>query len=413
MPEELNKPLSDTNSDANDANGANAGNEAVPETALSKLDMNVPFNQNEATAEEARIRFNLAPDEEINGIGQIVKKRKRLPAVVFVTIICVFFGAVSLWASLPKWRPPSEPLQPAVKARLMRLPEGTNVLLYLAMSDVRQTGFWKTVVPDSFKTKPLFEDTTGLMRFSQETGFNFLTDSDTLIYAAQSQRDDKFLSIITGNFDTAKVNLFLRRRSDNTRRSAFTDSAYGAGGEPRDIYRTDGQLWLTLASPTELVLGSTADVVENYLQPPRDFFERDTLINPLIEKVQYKSHLWLALGSPQWAMGALQGLTSTNRDLKDAGNVKRIKQLALSLQLGDGLTGQTEWIYESNSSAFFAGGLVWFALWVSKNFSARVSEEEKRLIGAVDIQQNLQSLILRADLPNDLIIALRSGRPTE
>ncbi|MBC8045031.1 MAG: hypothetical protein IAF08_16450 [Rhizobacter sp.] len=371
----------------------------------SEPSSNAPSGESAAETNEKKIdprtTVVLAPDEEIDGIGQVVKKKSKAGPLIVVTVIIAFFGVIAIWATWPKTREASEPLTPYLKSKLARFPKGTNVLLYLGMKDIRTTGFWRDIIPDSTKQTPLFaSDTSALGRFTRETGFNFLTDSDTLIYSAVSGgMKDEFFSSITGKWDTAQVSLFLKRRSDNAR---------DLGG--KTIYRTDPQLWLCLVSPAELIIASRADLIENYVQPTSDFFAADSVMLPLIEKARYKSHLWLALGSPQWAIGALQGLTSSNTELRTAGNVNRIKRLALSVKIAEGLDGQTEWIYDTSSSAFFAGGIVWATTAISENFSARLSPARKKLAGAVRIVQNQNALILNASLPKELIKELQEQK---
>jgi hypothetical protein len=119
----------------------------------------------------------------------------------------------------------------------------------------------------------------------------------------------------------------------------------------------------------------------------------------LIDKAVYKSHLWFALSSPLWTVGALQSLTSGNRDVKSVGNLNKIQQLALSIQFGDGLKGQSEWVYKNRRSAFFASSFLWGTIKLSSNPGTRTSKHAKAFLKHLGVQQNLESVIITADLP--------------
>ncbi|ACF13787.1 conserved hypothetical protein [Chloroherpeton thalassium ATCC 35110] len=349
-----------------------------------------------------RLDPRLSKLESTDPLGSIFPKTKKnkIAAVVFVSIISLFFMSIAVWINWPKSRPEAEPLAPAVKERLSRLPGGTNVLIYLGMKDIRHSDFWQKIIPDSIKSARLFADTSALGRFSTATGFDFLNDADTMIYAAQSNaaRSDKFISIITGDFQSDSVSAYLEKTSENAR---LYDSLL--------IYRTDPRLWVSLTSPNELVLASSADMIEHYLSTEKNFFEADTLLTSLLERTEYKSHLWMALGQAGWATGAMMGLTAANKELKSMGNLRRIKQLVLAMKFGDGIKMQTEWVYDSRSSAFFASGLLWLALRVSGSEGTRLKESEKAFLNQIEMQQNLESIILRGNFSNDMIEQFRKS----
>jgi len=344
--------------------------------------------------------------ESTDPLGSIFPKTKKnkIAAVIFVSLISLFFLTIAVWINWPKERPETEALAPAVKQKISRLPAGINVLIYLGMKDVRGSAFWQKIIPDSIKSGQMFADTSALGRFSTATHFNFLNDADTMIYAAQSNAasSDKFISIISGNFQSDSVKAYLELTSSNARVH-----------EQSLIYRTDPRLWVSLTGPNELVLASSADMIEGYLSPQNDFFETDSLITALLERTEYKSHLWMTLGQAGWATGAMMGLTATNKGLKSMGNLRRIKQLVLSLKFADGITAQTEWIYESRTSAFFASGLLWLALRVSGSEGTRLKESEKALLKQIDMQQNLESIIIHGDFSNAVISAFRKPEVEE
>ncbi|NTW50550.1 MAG: hypothetical protein HGB19_12635, partial [Chlorobiales bacterium] len=158
---------------------------------------------------------------------------------------------------------------------------------------------------------------------------------------------------------------------------------------------------------TEIVMASNADMIESYLAPEKDFFKTDSLMTKLLDRTQYKSHFWMALGEPGWAAGAMQGLTSSNQGLQGMGNLRRVRELVLSIKFTEGLKGQTEWVYENKSSAFFASGLLWIALRVSGSSGTRIAATQKDLLNQISIQQNLESIILHTDLSKEFIERFR------
>ncbi len=325
----------------------------------------------------------------------------RIGAFVFVGIVVLFFGWIALRINLPQERPAAEPLPAAMRARLVGLPLNANVLVYLGMKEIRASDFWTTFVPDSVKSQPIFADTTSLGRFAKATRYNFVLDTDTAFYAEVNRvgLENRSLGVLIGRFDETRVKAFLASSTDSLR----------AGD--RMAYQIEPRLWMSMVSPTEMVMTSHADVAATYLQPQTDFFTADSVMQPLIDRAQFKSQFWVALGSARWAFGALQGLTTSTQNLSSTGNIRRIEQLALSAKLTDGVEGQTEWIYENRTSAFFAGGLIGIALWVSRNFSGRQTEAQKKLLGAIELTQNLESLMFRASISKSLLDELRQPKP--
>jgi hypothetical protein len=346
-----------------------------------------------------RIPNDLKPDEEIDGIGMRVKRRGRTFGLTFVGIVLILGAWVFYIAVAEKPRPPVEPLSASVASTLSRLPAGTNVLLYVGMTDVRASGFWRDVVPDSIKAFNFASDTSALARFEREAGFNFTRDTDTAYYAIIDQ--DKFLSVIFGRLETARVREHLENTADT---SVSVNGGY-------NLFRVSPTLWACVTSSgNELVMGSSANLIESYLHPKSDFLKTDTLLVPLLAKTRFKSHLWLNVASPAWAMGALRGLTTTNKDLNESGSISKVAQMSISVQLTDGVKAQTEWIYRKIPNAFFSAGLIRFTIWVAKNFSSRVGTSEKALLNSIDVMSDRQSIVITADVSKDVLQAIRNKR---
>lgn len=367
----------------------------MPENSTPESSSERPSEQGPEQAYERLKRLEVS-----DPLGSIFPrtKKNRMAALVLLTLSLVFFGGLALWINWPKDRPESEPLPPQVRAKIARLPQGVNVLIYFGLKDVRATGFWNSFIPDSVKNSPVFADTTALGKFSKATNFNFTKDTDTVIYAAISHAmpNDRFISIVDGRFNRDSVLAYLNANSDNQRQSGNTL-----------IFRTDPRLWVSVISPNEIVMASNADMIESYLAPEKDFFKADTVLTKLLDRTQYKSHFWMALGEPGWAAGAMQGITSSNQGLHTMGNLRRVRELVLSVKLTDGLKGQTEWIYESKSAAFFASGLLWITLRVSGSSGTRLADTQKELLNQIAIQQNLESIILHTDLSKEFIERFR------
>ncbi|MFN3386451.1 MAG: hypothetical protein ACK42Y_07660 [Candidatus Thermochlorobacter sp.] len=332
--------------------------------------------------------------------GMFPKKGRGIGALIFVICVSALFGYAALLANLPRERPPADELPASVRMRLSGLPLNANVLVYLGLKEIRQSEFWQTFVPDSLKEKLLADTSTAIGRFANLMQFNFAQDVDTAIYAEVNRYGEinTSLAILIGRFNSARFKHLATTALDSVR----------SGNKL--AYQLDTALWCAKVSENELALSSHADVLANYLQPRADFWTTDSTMTPLIERVQHKSHFWLALGSARWAFGAMRGLTTGNQDMQGMGNIRNIRQLVLSLRLTDGIEGQSEWIYENRAAAFFAGGLIGITLWVTKNFSQRQSESIKRVVGAIEFKQNLEALMFNANLSKAMLEELRQAK---
>ncbi|RFM23476.1 MAG: hypothetical protein D0433_11130 [Candidatus Thermochlorobacter aerophilum] len=332
--------------------------------------------------------------------GMFPKRGRGIGALIFVIIISGLFGYAALLANWPRERPEAEPLPPTVRKRLSGLPLNANVVAYLGLKEIRQSEFWQNFVPDSLKEKLLADTSSPIGRFASMMQISFAQDIDTAIYTEVNRYGEVnvSLAILIGRFNSARLKQLAARALDSIRAGNYLG------------YQLEPTLWWAKVSENELVLSSHADALANYLQPKADFWATDSTITPLIERAQYKSHFWLALGSARWAFDAMRGLTSGNRDMQGMGNIRNIRQLVLSLKLTDGIEGQSEWIYDSRAAAFFAGGLIGITLWVTKNFSQRQSESIKKLVGTIDFKQNLEALMFHAVLPKTLLEELRQAK---
>lgn len=336
---------------------------------------------------------------ESDASGGIFPNRNRGCAITFVSIVVLFFGWLALLVNLPASRPEPELLSPHLQKKFEALPLGANVIAFINLHAIRQTDFWNTFLPDSIKVKPLVSDSSTIGKLMRLADFNLTRDTDTVIYAAVNRLDAPELTfaIFLATFDTAKVMNSLPRFAKD--RKALSPT--------HDAFRLDETQWVSFISPTELVVSNDVGLIERYLAPAESFFAADTVMKPLLDEVRYKSQLWLALGSTRWAMEALRGLMSSSEGLSESGNISKVERLTLSAQFSDGIAVETIWHYDSRTSAFFAGGLVRLAAWVSKQFSERQSQAIKKILAELIITQNLETLIFEADIKRPLLNELR------
>jgi hypothetical protein len=323
-------------------------------------------------------------------------KKRRYGALIFVTIVVLFFGWIAISVNFPKERPAAEPLPERVRGWLEKSPVHANVIFYANLTHIRQTDFWKTFLPDSVKNGNAFSNTKSdslFKTFSAATGFQFLRDADELLYAAVHDfQGERGLALVTGTFDSLKTTLALKASAKETQ----TASA-------RTIQRVDSAVWVCYAEKNLMLVSPQPDLIKNFLEPKTSFFKSDTLMAPLIERVEYKSQAWLVLGSTTWALEAMKGITAQNEGLMNSGNVSKIRQMLLSAKLTDGMELQTEWIYGSKTSAYFARGLVGFSTWIGAKFSQRQNESIKKVLEKMDVEQNLESVIVRVPLSRSFL----------
>ncbi len=333
--------------------------------------------------------------------GGIFPNRNRGCAIAFVAVVVLFFGWLALLVNLPASRPEPERLSPYLQKKFEALPLGANVIAFINLHAIRQTDFWQTFLPDSIKSKPLVSDSSTVGKLMRLVDFNLTRDADTLIYAAVNRLDAPELTFIVllATFDTAKVFKGLPLFAKEKKPISPMHTAF----------RLDDNQWVSFISPTELVIANDVALIARYVAPTESFFAADTVMKPLLDEVRYKSQVWLALGSTRWAMEALRGLTASSEGLSASGNVSKVERLTLCAQFSDGIAVETIWHYDSRTSAFFAGGLVRLAAWVSKQFSQRQSQAIKKILGELQITQSLETLIFDAEIERALLDDLRNN----
>ncbi len=325
------------------------------------------------------------------------KKAKKKPSLLLIVFILGTIGLVAqlIWVNFwPKHVAEPEPLNTEMAAVIDRLPGTSDALIYAGLKDIKESPFWQEVIPDSLKEMKWLQTNPALRQVVDETGFVPARDLDTLLVAFQQQntKKQKYLGILWGAFDGKLTTEYLTNKSIETRE-------YGSEA----CYALSDTLWVCKPGKRQVILANSPQMLKGFLEPEKNFLVRDSTTAALIDKAIYKSHFWFTLSSTNWTLGALQSLTSGNKDLKTLGNLNRIKQLALSVNLDDeGVVGQTEWIYQNRTSAYFASTFLWGAIKLSSSSGTRTAEPAKELLKELDVMQNNESVIVKTDLPLSL-----------
>jgi hypothetical protein len=321
------------------------------------------------------------------------KKGPKVMATLFVTGLVVVLAGY-LWINWEKTRLAPEPLSPELTTIIQNMPGTSDAMIYVGMKDIRESKFWKEAVPDSIKNSPLLslgKRTDSLMKTA---GIDLNNDLDTLLVSFQrsGRKQQNFIGLACGPV--------ARKASAPFLKSASLRTAEVAG---RQAYQLDSTLWVSPMGANRLAIASSSDNLEKFFRPSGHLFERDSTTASLIRKTPYKSHVWFAFASPQWTAGALQSLTSKNSDVKSVGNLNRLQQITMSVKFGDsGLKGQSEWVYKDRQAAFFASTFLWGAIELSSISGSRTSESARELLKHLKVNQNLESVIVTADLPETL-----------
>ncbi|TLU81664.1 MAG: hypothetical protein FDX21_11365 [Chlorobium sp.] len=322
-----------------------------------------------------------------------------LLSISAISTIC--FLLTVLWVNWSKPRLQPEPLSPQLKAVIDRIPGKSDALIYIGLKDIRESRLWKEIIPDSLKTAPLFQPKGQLDAILKATHINPSLDIDTLLisFKRHGYKEQNFLGIASGDFRNKLSDSILQK---------YSTASESIGGH--ECYTIDNSLWACSLGPRRIALTNNKTMLKEFLVPSGSFFKRDSLSTALIDKAVYKSHLWFALPSAAWTSGALQSLTSTNQGVKSMGNLNRIQNLALSVKFGDGIEGQSEWVYKSNQAAYFASTFLWGAVKLSGLTGTKTTEQTKALLDRIQIQQNLNSVIIHTNLPIELFLAAKQKK---
>jgi hypothetical protein len=322
--------------------------------------------------------------------------KKKGPKVI-ATFFILGLAVVTIgyfWINWKKPRLSPEPLSPELTAFIQNMPGTSDAMIYVGMKDIRESKFWKEAVPDSIKSSTILslgKRTDSLMKTA---GIDLNNDLDTLLVSFQrsGRKQQNFIGLACGPL-AGKAQARLLG-------GASLQKAEVAG---RQAYMLDSTLWVSPMGANRLAFASSTGNLEKFFRPSGHLFERDSTTAALIAKTPYKSHVWFTLASPQWTAGALQSLTSKNSDMKSVGNLNRLQQITMSVKFSDsGLKGQSEWVYKDRQAAFFASTFLWGAIELSSISGSRTSESAKELLDHIKVNQNLESVIVTADLPESL-----------
>jgi len=317
------------------------------------------------------------------------KKGPKVIATLFIVGLSLFLIAY-FWVNWKKPRVISESLTPELTTVIQNMPGTSDAMIYIGLKDIRESRFWKDAVPDSLKNSPfpsMGKRIDGLMKLG---GINLTNDLDTLLISFQrsGKKQQNYIGMACGTIADKAPTPFLK--------AASLDTTEIAGHQ---AYQLDSTLWVSPMGQNRLAIASSSDMLRKFFRPSGHLFERDSVTASLIGKTPYKSHFWFTLASPQWTAGALQSITSRNRDVKSVGNLNRLQQISMSVKFDDGLKGQSEWVYKDRQGAFFASSFLWGTIRLSSAAGTRTSEASKELLRHLKVHQNLESVIITADLP--------------
>lgn len=328
--------------------------------------------------------------------------KKKGPKVIatFFILGLIVVSAGYLWINWKKPRVAPEPLSPELTAIIQNMPGSSDAMFYAGLKDIRGSRFWKEAVPDSLKNAQFLSMGKRVDSLLAISGVNLTSDLDTLLVSFQrsGRKQQKYIGMASG--------AFTRKLPPEALRAASIETAEVAG---RQAYALDSSLWVAPMGPNRVAIASSSEMLEKFFNPSGRLLERDAATSALIEKTRYKSHFWFTLPSPQWTAGALQSITSKNSEVKSVGNLNRIQQISMSVKFDDGLLGQSEWVYNDRQGAFFASTFLWGTIRLS-TISPRTSDAAKALLNSMKVSQNLESVIITANLPLE---AFRKGKPAE
>jgi hypothetical protein len=317
------------------------------------------------------------------------KKGPKVLLTIFVIGVAGFLLAV-LWMNWKKPRIEPEPLSPGLTAIMQNMPGTSDAMIYVGLKDIRESRFWNEALPDSLRKSRfpgMGRRVDSLMKLNN---IELSRDLDTLLISFQrsGKKQQNFIGMAWGPFIAKTPATLLGKASIRT--------AEVAGHR---AYALDSTLWVSPIGSQKMAIASSSDMLEKFFMPAGHLFERDSVTASLVRKTPYKSHFWFTLSSPQWTAGALQSITSKNGDVKSVGNLNRIRNITMSVKFGDGLRGESEWVYSDRKAAFFASSFLWGTIELSKTAGARTSEAARALLRHIRVHQNLESVIITTDLP--------------
>jgi hypothetical protein len=326
---------------------------------------------------------------EIPALQAPKKKGPMVLATLFV-IGMTGFLATLIWVNWSKPRQQPEPLSKELTSIVQNMPGTSDAMLYVGLKDIRQSRFWNEALPDSLKKSIPFSAGKRVDGLMKQWDIDLSRDLDTLLISFQrsGRKQQNFIGVAWGDFTGKASTRALEAASMKTAE---------VGG--RRAFALDSTLWVCPMGPRSMAIASSSDMLEGFFRPSGHLFERDSVTASMIGKAAYKSHLWFTLSSPQWTAGALQSLTSKNRDVKSVGNLSSLQRLAMSVKFRDGLQGQSEWVYKDKRAAFFASSFLWGTIKLTSNPGTRTSDAARALLKHFAVHQNLESVIITADLP--------------
>jgi hypothetical protein len=323
------------------------------------------------------------------GLQAPKKKGPKVLATVFVIGMTGFIAAL-IWVNWSKPRLKPEPLSPELSSIIQNMPGTSDAMVYVGLKDIRQSRFWNEALPDSLKNTVPFSTGKRVDDLMKQRGINLTRDLDTLLISFQrsGRKQQNFIGVAWGELASKVPAPALEAASMKTA---------DIGG--RRAYALDSTLWVSPMGPRSLAVASSPEMLQGFFHPSGHLLERDSVTTSMLGKAAYKSHLWFILSSPQWTAGALQSLTSKNGDVKSVGNVGSLQRLALSVKFDDGLRGESEWVYNDRRAAFFASTFLWGTIELTSTPGTRTSDAVKNLLKHFKVHQNLESVIITANLP--------------
>ena len=234
---------------------------------------------------------------------------------------------IVLLAACVQERP--EKLSDQMKRQLALLPQDSDLLGYVNLQQIQQSGVAKTVFDSAARCELHDKE---FNEFITATGFDFRKDVSEVYFCAgikdkeQAEKDFNGLFVATGNFDPEKIIAYARSKQQDQ------EVAEEMNGQFK-LYRAGKENFVFCFADQRTLAGGKPALVKSWLDKSAQPAELKLADNwqQAIESLKYKNGLWLVLTTEK-----LAGLLDQQTDLpKNFEGIKNIKNGSFSMNFSD------------------------------------------------------------------------------
>ncbi len=252
----------------------------------------------------------------------------------FVFLILLSFGFIGC-----KGHDEHNPISKSQWGIFAFIPEESQMVMYVNLTDVRSTEAWETLF------KPYFNQSDAKLRlnkFKEETGFNIEANAAELV--SSLTEDGNNLIAVSFKKNIKNVHKYFEEEKKFSVSRIKGKKVYQVRNKVDEKY--------IFSNDSTLLMFSNTDYLEKVLNNENESLKSNKEFIDLIEKIKQKNKFWLAVSGGRPTLSIIKTVIGDFKDIPGKKLIRSIKKLTISADFEGGLKVESNLICNSRKNSY-------------------------------------------------------------